>query len=173
MGKTDRHLGVLSKSSGLFNSTFHSVWVTYSDCSGHGQCTDAGGDNDGAGGGIARQRSGGYRDLSGSRSERAGRGVVGVLRSFCPRRAVVGDGYGFQDGREGVRNCDIVRFRRRSVAVVLDGEGIGQRAVLRYRGRADCLADGQVGGGAGVDCAGCLNWRGKSGAGKRRGVGHG
>ena len=73
-------------------------------------------------------------------------GVVGVLRSFCPRRAVVGDGYGFQDGREGVRNRDIVRFRRRSVAVVLDGEGIGQRAVLRYRGRADCLADGQVGG---------------------------
>ena len=85
MGKTDRHLGVLSKSIGLFDSTFHSVWVMCSDCSGHGQCTDAGGDNDGAGGGIARQRSGGDRGRDRGRSEGAGRGGGGVLLSLIQR----------------------------------------------------------------------------------------
>ncbi len=129
------------------------------DGSADGQGADAGGDHPCAADGILRVGGGRHGDRALGGGEKACCFVVGVFAALCPCRAVVADAQVGENGIKGVGQNDIVGGSCLGVAIILNDEPIGQRAVFGDGYGLNALGDGQVrtslgrdGGGSGDRC---------------------
>lgn len=123
--------------------------------------------------GILRVGRGRHGDLARVRSENACQLVVGVLVRLCPYGAVKRHCDVGQHGCEVIRYHGVVCGCDGDVARILDGEGVGDRAVFGYHLGGEALCDGESRTHIGVDGVGCGDRLGDACRGDGCGVGDG